>query len=235
MQSSPPQDLELLANLDAAIAQLSEEHRDLVVRHYLRGQSQVDLATGLRISQGTVSRRIQSSLDALRERLEQAGVTASPSLPCRRSCRCRSTPRCPKKNAASGPATRPADAAQRLAALAGLALATAIAVAVYSATRPTATHAASGPVKEIPAMNSVNPDKPANVIHNAPPLKWQIGQQCTHIGAMQVALAMMGEEVSYNELMGLSGRPSVSASASRGAGTTPPSMACSVTTMPRWR
>jgi RNA polymerase sigma factor (sigma-70 family) len=200
-----PEELELLANLDSAVDQLPEEHRDLVVRHFLRGESQVELAACLQVSQGTVSRRIQGSLEALREQLAQAGVGASAlgALPAMLQLQERIVVPEELVQRLGRPGGRPM-VAKGLGALAGLGVAAAIAIAVYSATRP-ATGLVSGSLKEDAVMTSVAPGRMDNVIRNAPPLKGQIGQQCTHIGSMQAALAMMGEDISYNELMGASG------------------------------
>ena len=52
---------ELLVNIAA-------EDRDLIIRHYLMGQSQQVLAEMLGVSQSAISRRIESALERLRER-----------------------------------------------------------------------------------------------------------------------------------------------------------------------
>ena len=52
---------ELLVNIPA-------EDRDLIIRHYLMGQSQQVLAEMLGVSQSAISRRIESALERLRER-----------------------------------------------------------------------------------------------------------------------------------------------------------------------
>jgi RNA polymerase sigma-70 factor (ECF subfamily) len=62
--------------VDQVIAELPEELGDPLVRHYLRGVSQSDLAAEAGVSQPTISRRIDHAIDVLRGRLAEAGVSA---------------------------------------------------------------------------------------------------------------------------------------------------------------
>lgn len=48
---------------------LAPDDRDLIIRHYLMGQSQQSLAESLGVSQSAISRRLEGSLEWLRERL----------------------------------------------------------------------------------------------------------------------------------------------------------------------
>jgi RNA polymerase sigma factor (sigma-70 family) len=64
----------LIACVDAAIAELSEEFRDLLVMHYLEGRAQGEVAERLGMSQSTVSRRLESAVGELRRRLRERGM-----------------------------------------------------------------------------------------------------------------------------------------------------------------
>ena len=71
---------EVVPQLDEALASMPEELRDLLVRHFLRGESQSELAAELNTSPATLSRRMKSALDALREELGRRGVGLTPLL-----------------------------------------------------------------------------------------------------------------------------------------------------------
>jgi RNA polymerase sigma factor (sigma-70 family) len=60
--------------VDAALAKLPAEYREPLVRHFLLGQTQVQVAEDLHIGQATVSRRLQEGIERLREHLKHAGV-----------------------------------------------------------------------------------------------------------------------------------------------------------------
>src|SRR5579871_3835365 len=68
---------EVVPQLDEALASLPEELRDLLVRHFLRGESQSDLATELNTSAATLSRRMKSAIEALRQELGRRGIGVS--------------------------------------------------------------------------------------------------------------------------------------------------------------
>jgi RNA polymerase sigma-70 factor (ECF subfamily) len=68
---------EVVPQLDASIAKLPEEFRDLLVRHFLRGQSQAELAAELGTSPATLSRRMKQALEALRTELAASGVAVA--------------------------------------------------------------------------------------------------------------------------------------------------------------
>ncbi|GAA3614709.1 sigma-70 family RNA polymerase sigma factor SigL [Nonomuraea rosea] len=70
------------ATLDAwlvtdALAQLSENHRTVVVRAYYGGESVAELAEELDLPPGTVKSRLHYALRALRLALQEKGVTTS--------------------------------------------------------------------------------------------------------------------------------------------------------------
>lgn len=60
--------------VDAALNQLDDQTRDLLVRHYLEGRSMTDLAGEFDVSRPTISRRIESGLEHLRALLRRRGV-----------------------------------------------------------------------------------------------------------------------------------------------------------------
>lgn len=62
--------------LDAALAELPDASRDIIVRHFLMQQSQRQIAQDTGMSQPTVSRRVAVALEQLRKRLGQSGVIA---------------------------------------------------------------------------------------------------------------------------------------------------------------
>jgi len=71
---------EVVPQLDAAIAALPDESRELLVRHFLRGESQADLAAEQGTSPATLSRRMKDAVDSLREELSRKGVSVAPVL-----------------------------------------------------------------------------------------------------------------------------------------------------------
>lgn len=74
------QDLEPL--IDHALSQLSDDDRGIIVARYLAGHSQAEIAASLRVSEGTVSRRLMKAVKRLRESLSSSGalvVTAAGS------------------------------------------------------------------------------------------------------------------------------------------------------------
>ncbi len=57
------------------LAQLTPEHRAVIVRSYYMGQSVAELAAALDLPEGTVKSRLHYGLRALRLALEEKGVT----------------------------------------------------------------------------------------------------------------------------------------------------------------
>ena len=66
--------------LDEALAVLADDQRELLVRHFLRGEPQADLAQEAGLSAATMSRRIKASIDALRQELMTRGLCITPAL-----------------------------------------------------------------------------------------------------------------------------------------------------------
>lgn len=66
--------------LDEALAVLPEDQRELLVRHFLRGEAQAQLADEANVSAATMSRRIKSAIDALRQELMTNGLCVTPAL-----------------------------------------------------------------------------------------------------------------------------------------------------------
>jgi len=61
--------------VDAALAKLPDDLREPLVQHFLLGRTQTQVAQNLGIDQATVSRRVQSGIELLREHLKHARVT----------------------------------------------------------------------------------------------------------------------------------------------------------------
>ena len=68
---------ELSPLIDEALAELPEETRTLLVRHFLQGTPQTALAIEHLTSTATISRRIAAGLQALRTRLRSRGVVVA--------------------------------------------------------------------------------------------------------------------------------------------------------------
>lgn len=63
--------------VDAALGELSDAERDLIIARFMGGRSQADLAKEAGVNAGTISRRIDSALARLREHLAAKGVGVS--------------------------------------------------------------------------------------------------------------------------------------------------------------
>ena len=66
--------------LDEALAALPEPQRELLVRHFLRGEPQAELAAELDTSPATLSRKMKLAVDALRQELSGCGLSLTPGL-----------------------------------------------------------------------------------------------------------------------------------------------------------
>jgi RNA polymerase sigma-70 factor (ECF subfamily) len=66
--------------LDEALAALPEESRELLVRHFLNGEPQVELAAELRTSPATLSRKTKAAIESLRQELLERGLSLAPGL-----------------------------------------------------------------------------------------------------------------------------------------------------------
>jgi RNA polymerase sigma-70 factor (ECF subfamily) len=71
---------ELSPAIDQALTELPEELQLLLVRHYLLGQTQAELAEQTGHSPATISRRMKAALEELRLRLRLKGLTALPAV-----------------------------------------------------------------------------------------------------------------------------------------------------------
>jgi RNA polymerase sigma-70 factor (ECF subfamily) len=71
---------EVAPKLDEALAALDESQRELLVRHFLRGESQAELAIQMQTSAATLSRRMKAAVEALREELAHRGLCVAPAL-----------------------------------------------------------------------------------------------------------------------------------------------------------
>jgi RNA polymerase sigma-70 factor (ECF subfamily) len=66
--------------IDEALDELDDESRELLVRHFLQGTAQADLAEEAAVSAATMSRRVKHAVNDLRQRLAKRGVTLAPSV-----------------------------------------------------------------------------------------------------------------------------------------------------------
>ncbi|HSZ57695.1 MAG TPA: sigma-70 family RNA polymerase sigma factor [Tepidisphaeraceae bacterium] len=71
---------EVAPQLDASLAALPDDVREILVRHFLRGESQADLAAELGTSPATLSRRMKLAVEMLREQMNCRGVSVAPVL-----------------------------------------------------------------------------------------------------------------------------------------------------------
>ena len=79
-------------HLDAALTALPDDQRAIVIRHFLLGQDQAEIADTLAISQATVSRRITVGLENLRKQLSRTGcIVTIAALSTQLSANCRET------------------------------------------------------------------------------------------------------------------------------------------------
>jgi RNA polymerase sigma factor (sigma-70 family) len=60
--------------VDEAMNEIEPDQRELLLRHFLQGQTTVQMAADEGVSQPTLSRRVEGALEQLRERLRKKGV-----------------------------------------------------------------------------------------------------------------------------------------------------------------
>ena len=60
--------------VDKALSELPKDLQEPVIQHFFLGRTQSQIAVNLRVSQATVSRRLQEGINKLREHLSKAGV-----------------------------------------------------------------------------------------------------------------------------------------------------------------
>jgi len=68
---------EIEPEVDAALYELGEADRELIVSRYFLGRSQRELARESGVSDGTLSRRLERAVSRLRKKLEARGVTSA--------------------------------------------------------------------------------------------------------------------------------------------------------------
>jgi RNA polymerase sigma factor (sigma-70 family) len=71
---------EVSPHVDQALAELPDELRSLLVRHFLQNVSQCLLAGELRTSPATVSRKIKAGVELLRAQLQKKGVCVAAAM-----------------------------------------------------------------------------------------------------------------------------------------------------------
>ena len=71
---------EISPAIDEALDELDDDSRALLVRHFLQGTPQAELAAEAGVSAATMSRRVKHSIGELREALCRKGVTVAPSV-----------------------------------------------------------------------------------------------------------------------------------------------------------
>ena len=65
---------DISAYVDEGLSELDEQTQAILIQHFFEGRSMADIAAGKGISQPTVSRRIESGVAKLRERLRKRGI-----------------------------------------------------------------------------------------------------------------------------------------------------------------
>jgi RNA polymerase sigma factor (sigma-70 family) len=60
--------------VDEGLSELNEQTQEILIQHFFQGRSMTDIAAGKGISQPTVSRRIESGVVELREKLRKRGI-----------------------------------------------------------------------------------------------------------------------------------------------------------------
>src|SRR5688500_14119315 len=71
---------EISPAIDQALDELDDDSRALLVRHFLQGTPQADLAAEAGVSAATMSRRVKHAIAELREALGGKGVSVAPSV-----------------------------------------------------------------------------------------------------------------------------------------------------------
>jgi RNA polymerase sigma factor (sigma-70 family) len=78
--AAPPSAPEAAEQLEAAIAALTEAQREAVVRHFIQGKRQSEVAEELGVSEGAVKKRIADAMVTLRDFFARRGVAMSALL-----------------------------------------------------------------------------------------------------------------------------------------------------------
>jgi len=71
---------EIAPAIDEALDELPDDLRHILIEHFLRRRTQVDIAKELNTSPATMSRRINTGVEKLRKKLKKAGIVAASGL-----------------------------------------------------------------------------------------------------------------------------------------------------------
>jgi hypothetical protein len=71
---------EISPHVDEALAELPDETRVLLVRHFLQNVNQCALAAEMHTSPATISRKVKAGVEALRKQLKKKGVCIASAL-----------------------------------------------------------------------------------------------------------------------------------------------------------
>ena len=66
--------------VDEAVNELDEESRHIIVKHFFENKPMVAIAEELGVSQPTISRRVESALSLLRDKLHAKGIIVTASI-----------------------------------------------------------------------------------------------------------------------------------------------------------
>lgn len=66
--------------IDESLGELDEESQELLVRHFLQGTPQAELAEEAGVSAATMSRRVKHAIMELRQKLAKKGVAVAPAM-----------------------------------------------------------------------------------------------------------------------------------------------------------
>jgi RNA polymerase sigma factor (sigma-70 family) len=196
--------------VDEAIAALPDDLREPIVRHYLQGQGQADVAAALGVSQGTISRRLGAAIEALRDRLQQAGTSGALSATVLATTLERSaTVTMPSllaeelgKMAVAGPApiagSMPLRPITLLLAAGAIVAVVAVGIVIMGQTASTA------PSPSSPAQENTMPASQRLVLDGVPTIGYAV-RPCPLPGSVESVMRFVGEPVDYDILMGVSG------------------------------
>ena len=79
-ENEPSTWADVAPHLDESLAALPDATRELLVRHFLRGEPQSVLAAEAKTSPATMSRKIAAAVDALRREMQKRGICVAPAL-----------------------------------------------------------------------------------------------------------------------------------------------------------
>jgi RNA polymerase sigma factor (sigma-70 family) len=208
---------DLAPHVDAAIAALPEELRLPLIRHYLQGQSQSEIAAEMQVNQATISRRLTAAIEDLRAQLASTANLSIAPLVLTGLLSHLAPMGVPAslvagltKMALAGPAPSAHATTAFLTAHAKFfALAALLALAaVVTFTLRSHTKQESATMPAITSTTGPSSVRHANNrvwIDGVPRLQWGKSGDNTFTGAFHASLTSMDEKVSYEELMVNSG------------------------------